>query len=522
MSNINLKNKKPKITINTIIIAVLLITVSVLTYKLIIINDLYNDLIDNQENINDDIENNEIAKNNEIENTKENKLEDEIGDNYYYFSILDENNNILYKTNYFNNDNIFSSKLLPKKMVFHLIEGDNEYTSSFNNGDVKEKVVTNVVKDVITDVITKTETVNITTDATVTYIGVGNTTQTINIPSGTTINFNAGEHGLYDSVPSSMTLSDKQQLAITDTIYVPNKIEVNYKFDGFSYSGNTFYANYSYLGNMSNILTKRTQVSYTDINNVVYLPLDYLESSGTQCIDLGFQVQLNRKVEVDFQYNSGYAPAEVVFGCRDGATNRRFDCYTGPSANELVFRTTTVGEDNLKSIDLSKRNVISLKFDNTKQYVNINGATSNINKPAQTFGNSNIYLFNRSSQSSDSAAFMKGKIYRAKIYDGDDLKADFIPVQRVNDKILGMINLSNSTFYTNSGSGTFNGNTLIENDQYVGKIYISNVIGSQLTLIANSNNGFEFVCWNDGTTDNPKTITYNNTDSYYAIFKPIS
>lgn len=529
MSNNNMNNKKPKITINTIIIAVLLITISVLTYRLILINDLYNALIDNQKNINDEIENNEITKNNEIENTKENKFEDEIGDNYYYFSILDENNNILYKTNYFNNDNIFSSKLLPKKMVFHLIEGDNEYTSSFNNGDVKEKVVTNVVKDVITDVITevvtKTETVNITTDATVTYIGVGNTTQTINIPSGTTINFNAGEHGLYDSVPSSMTLDDKQQLDITDTIYVPNKIEVNYKFDGFSYSGNTFYANYSYLGNTYNINIKKTQNYYSDSNNKIYFPLEYIECTGTQYINTNIEIsesslKQNLSIEVDCAFTDSILTTNQATGKNQGN-------YFFFGANLSGVFYSGIGRDYTNSSKNCDTNFHKHKL----EAINNKGKYYIDNNVVYDYGTlpyalseyvGYFHLGNVWTPAGGNLYVMKGKYKSLTCYYKNELFKDLIPVERICDNVLGMYDLKSCDFLTNSGTGTFKGESLLEYDQSAGKIFVSSINGNQLTLVANNNNGFEFVCWNDGTTDNPKTITYNSSDSYYAIFKPIS
>ena len=52
------------------------------------------------------------------------------------------------------------------------------------------------------------------------------------------------------------------------------------------------------------------------------------------------------------------------------------------------------------------------------------------------------------------------KLYRFKIYDSSTLIHDFIPVQRVSDKVLGLYDLKTSTFKTNIASGVFTSNLM--------------------------------------------------------------
>lgn len=52
------------------------------------------------------------------------------------------------------------------------------------------------------------------------------------------------------------------------------------------------------------------------------------------------------------------------------------------------------------------------------------------------------------------------KLYRFKIYNGSTLAHDFIPVQRISDKVLGLYDLKTSTFKTNLGSGVFTSNLM--------------------------------------------------------------
>ncbi len=44
--------------------------------------------------------------------------------------------------------------------------------------------------------------------------------------------------------------------------------------------------------------------------------------------------------------------------------------------------------------------------------------------------------------------------------------------------------------------------------------------GAQITLTATPNPGYEFVRWDDGNTDNPRTVTVTSSVSYTAIFQP--
>lgn len=44
-------------------------------------------------------------------------------------------------------------------------------------------------------------------------------------------------------------------------------------------------------------------------------------------------------------------------------------------------------------------------------------------------------------------------------------------------------------------------------------------LNATVVLTATANDGYEFVCWNDGNTDNPRTITVTENASYVATFQ---
>lgn len=512
MNNKLIKTKKNIVDIKTIIIVMLLIVIGVLIINYLRLNNSYDELKKENDNltINTEQQHDIDKKEYEISDiTKENKQED-IGDNYYYFTLLGEKENILLNTNYFINNISLSSKLLPKKMVFHLIEGNKEYTSTFNIDNNKEKVITNVV----TDVITKIESIDRSTDAKITYIDVGGDTQTLNVSSGTTIFFNAGNHGLYDTIPSSLTLSDYQQIDITDSSYIPYNIEANYKFNGLSFSGDTFYANYSFLGNLVDLSIKKTSESYKDNDNKIYLPLEYLQTDGSSYIntnvfsnDIGYI-----KLKINGVDGSGW------FGCyRSGV--EIFYINNNYSKYRIVSGTKNI--ENITSIPVGTEVVYEYSMLDGTPWAKINDTTlTNVGIGADTVNSLHIGGLNMTSPQRG-----KTKIYSflAKNKSGD-MKRNMMPAIKVSDSTLGLFDLVDKSFYTNSGSGNFIGDVILEDDQSVGCVFASGSydIGEELILTPHANDGYEFVCWNDGSIEESKTIIVNNSDSYYAIFKEIN
>lgn len=70
-----------------------------------------------------------------------------------------------------------------------------------------------------------------------------------------------------------------------------------------------------------------------------------------------------------------------------------------------------------------------------------------------------IGIFNSSYTGANMSQFetyFMGKLYAFKIYDGnDDLYADFVPVYRKSDNVIGLFETVTQTFYTNDGTGNF-------------------------------------------------------------------
>lgn len=103
------------------------------------------------------------------------------------------------------------------------------------------------------------------------------------------------------------------------------------------------------------------------------------------------------------------------------------------------------------------------------------------------------------------------KLYRFKIYNGSTLAHDFIPVQRISDKVLGLYDLKTSTFKTNLGSGVFTSNLM--NDPSSLAYFNGDSLQSQgnLSLTITNNN---VTLSNEQTHFGKKSLKFDGSSSY--------
>ena len=357
-----------------------------------------------------------------------------------------------------------------------------EYVYKYIEGEEKQVLVEKEV-----------EVPALSTDAIVTYVDSEGNTKNIELSSGTTINFSAGEHGSYDSIPASITLTDNQEVDITDISYEPTSVETNYIFKGFSYSGNTIKCEYSLADNIVNVESK--QIANTiNKNGIIYIKHDYLESTGSQYINTGVKFDANDyNGEVDFQYTNAIgntwlfgAVNSSYVGCEAGLSGANtFYTEAGFSYSQSNPSLRTVGTFTTASVAAS---------------------------------NNNFYLFARNAPL---PSYIKGKVFSCKIRKGSELKADLIPTEKAIDGKTGMLNLVNGAFLENAGSGSFiHPDAVLISGINAGKVIASGSYetGSDLSLTAIANDGYVFVRWFDGDTNATKTITIGNSTTYTALF----
>ena len=261
---------------------------------------------------------------------------------------------------------------------------------------------------------------------------------------------------------------------------------------------------------------------YADISGfdyTNYYQLDYIQSSGTQYINTGINASTVYGFELDF------STTDISVG------KRYFGQFTGSSNNIYVGITSSYTSgavssgSNKKGISLTSDVRTVIKWVNNTVYQD-NSNLGSLNK--SNSASTPVHIF-RANYTDSGISSMK--LYSLKLYDSNgNISAYYVPCERKSDGVYGVYDCINSSFKTNSGSGSFIPGSRIVNDQYTistavspsgsgtvsgGGSYQS---GTTITLTATSNSGYIFSQWSDGDTTNPRTITVSADATYTAVF----
>lgn len=186
-----------------------------------------------------------------------------------------------------------------------------------------------------------------------------------------------------------------------------------------------------------------------------YTEVDYIESTGTQWIDLNCIANARMKVEIKYMLNINTIEYNFVssFGARD--TNGFF------INNGLGRDVATYWYNNANYISLGKFS----KHFNIATFDTPNGMIKNYNDTTKeelsnnvtfsAFPSINLYLFARNNNGTPAYAIDGMKCWYCKIYDNNILVRDYIPCYRKSDGEVGLYDLVNGVFYTNQGTGAF-------------------------------------------------------------------
>ena len=183
-----------------------------------------------------------------------------------------------------------------------------------------------------------------------------------------------------------------------------------------------------------------------------YTPVEYLESTGTQYIDTNYKPNGNTIIELKYQTPTQNTTQQGIFGARDSGNNR-FALFTGSVKNgfQADYATSdslTNYTQNIPGVDGTAINVIKMSNSFTINNNDINKISKVIFQNSQ-----NMYLF-ANNNNGIAQLPMKGYIWYFKIYEGDTLVRDYIPVIDSSGRP-GLYDTVTKEFYTNQGTGEF-------------------------------------------------------------------
>ena len=175
----------------------------------------------------------------------------------------------------------------------------------------------------------------------------------------------------------------------------------------------------------------------------------FLGSTGSQYIDTGVSIDTNTKLVVDGKFTDTVATDMQFHGVIQNIDENYYRYHIGRSSGsgptKFYVGLGTVATSSTVAFD-ANRHTFQLLGSGTA-YIDTTQINGNSDVP-----NLNIYLFARNFNN-EAGAFCKFILYSAKIYSGDTLVRDFIPVEYNNigylyDKVSG-------EFFANQGTGKF-------------------------------------------------------------------
>ena len=177
-----------------------------------------------------------------------------------------------------------------------------------------------------------------------------------------------------------------------------------------------------------------------------YTQVEYIESTGTQYINTGISVpHASCKIAVKFKTRN-ILDRPPIAGCAYTTWNWSVNMMF-PYQNAFYANGGSTG------IAFAANTLYNAEY--TKTYVTVNGQTVQKSIANTVDGYNNTIFYG-------STRYGAHLLYEYRLYDGETLVRDMIPVIRKQDEEAGLYDLVNGVFYGNAGTGTFTTGGIIQ------------------------------------------------------------
>lgn len=222
-------------------------------------------------------------------------------------------------------------------------------------------------------------------------------------------------------------------------------------------SGKIYYASLGADCGRTKVLYKDSVLEVCNEIEPTYTRLEYLESDGRQYLDTGIipTGTMSFELKTYVAASGSTSTGQVPLGARTHINNSEWYYQISTFNN---FPNGYMGYGLAKHIDahLRFRDINTISFVNGKYTINQDYTYQyDIYEFPSEFQNT-LYMFRLNSKGSKTVApdWFTGKIYYVKIWDGDKMLRDYIPVLDVNG-VPAMYDRVSGKFFYNLGSGQF-------------------------------------------------------------------
>lgn len=180
-------------------------------------------------------------------------------------------------------------------------------------------------------------------------------------------------------------------------------------------------------------------------------PVEYIESTGTQYIDLGFVPNLQMTVALDVKSTTLPSTSEYQMGSRDAnssGTARYFNIIVPSSVDTFNIGLGSAERSSGVQKDTDRHTFIldayNMRYGVDDTYISLDALSE---LPDVSF-----YVCARNTSGSANY-FASMRVYGVTVYESGQLTRRYVPCN--NKGVLGLYDLVNDVFYTNVGTGEF-------------------------------------------------------------------
>lgn len=182
-----------------------------------------------------------------------------------------------------------------------------------------------------------------------------------------------------------------------------------------------------------------------------YYPIEYLQSTGTQYINSGYNPGGNTRVVTRLEVVEEIGLESMTFfGSRQTSAGSKVYAVWGETTNRRLrwdYNTSVYSLDTIPYLNEWEIDFNMNTFDANELHKTATKATYTVTRP--------MYIFALNQGTFNSNQIARMKLYYMKIYDSGEIIRDFVPCIRETDSKPGLYDRINGVFYTNVGSGEF-------------------------------------------------------------------
>lgn len=187
------------------------------------------------------------------------------------------------------------------------------------------------------------------------------------------------------------------------------------------------------------------------VGDTNYIPLEYIESTGTQWIDTGFTPNQDTSIYMDVIPTTVAAGVQsgIFFGSSYPVNKDGIEAYIYDGNFTFEYGGTSSVKDTKSSANV--RYQVAIEKNVSTAYLNGEEHYKVVNPEVEFTAAKTLHLC---SLPREAQHFGLLKIFSCQIYDNETLVRDYIPVKR-EDGIAGLYDLVEGKFYPSNGSGNF-------------------------------------------------------------------